>query len=73
MLIGRLAADTRYQGQGVGSLLIFDAIARIDALDAGVHVIVVDAYERARSFYRKFGFTELPLTHVACSCRCGQL
>jgi GNAT superfamily N-acetyltransferase len=60
MLIGRLAVDTRYQGQGIGSLLILDAIARIDAIDAGVHVIVVDAYESAHAFYRKFGFAELP-------------
>jgi GNAT superfamily N-acetyltransferase len=60
MLIGRLAVDSRYQGQGVGSLLVLDAIARIDTIDAGVYVIVVDAYQSARAFYRKFGFAELP-------------
>ncbi len=60
MLIGRLAVDTQYQGQGVGSMLLLDAIARINTIDAGVYVIVVDAYQSARGFYTRFGFQVLP-------------
>jgi GNAT superfamily N-acetyltransferase len=63
-LIGRLARDERVRGQGVGELLLADAIQRI--LGAGrsiaVFAIVVDAKdERAADFYRAFGFQAFPL------------
>lgn len=63
-LIGRLARDERVRGQGVGELLLADAIQRI--LGAGrsvaVFAIVVDAKdERAANFYKTFGFREFPL------------
>ena len=63
-LIGRLARDERVRGQGVGELLLADAIQRI--LGAGrsiaVFAIVVDAKdERAVSFYEGFGFRSFPL------------
>lgn len=63
-LIGRLARDERARGQGVGELLLADAIRRI--LGAGrsiaVFAIVVDAKdERAVEFYQQFGFQEFPL------------
>lgn len=63
-LIGRLARDKRVRGQGVGELLLADAINRI--LGAGrsiaVFAIVVDAKdERAVSFYEGFGFRTFPL------------
>lgn len=63
-LIGRLARDERVRGQGVGELLLADAIQRI--LGAGrsiaVFAIVVDAKdERAADFYRSFGFRVFPL------------
>jgi ribosomal protein S18 acetylase RimI-like enzyme len=62
-LIGRLARDERVRGQGVGELLLADAIRRI--LGAGrsiaVFAIVVDAKdERAVDFYRTFGFQAFP-------------
>jgi ribosomal protein S18 acetylase RimI-like enzyme len=62
-LIGRLARDERVRGQGVGELLLADAIRRI--LGAGrsiaVFAIVVDAKdERAADFYRTFGFQAFP-------------
>ena len=62
-LIGRLARDERVRGQGVGELLLADAIRRI--LGAGrslaVFAIVVDAKdERAADFYRAFGFQAFP-------------
>lgn len=63
-LIGRLARDARVRGQGVGELLLADAIQRI--LGAGrsiaVFAIVVDAKdEHAVKFYRTFGFRAFPL------------
>jgi ribosomal protein S18 acetylase RimI-like enzyme len=63
-LIGRLARDERMRGQGMGELLLIDAIRRI--LGAGrsvaVFAIVVDAKdEPAADFYRAFGFQEFPL------------
>ena len=63
-LIGRLARDERVRGQGVGELLLADAIRRI--LGAGrsvaVFAIVVDAKdERAVAFYKGFGFRAFPL------------
>jgi ribosomal protein S18 acetylase RimI-like enzyme len=63
-LIGRLARDERARGQGVGELLLADAIRRI--LGAGrsiaVFAIVVDAKdERAADFYKAFGFRVFPL------------
>ena len=61
-LLGRLAIDNRYQGRGYGELLIIDALRR--ALQATTEVAsyaVVDAInERARSFYKHFGFCAFP-------------
>lgn len=63
-LIGRLARDSRVRGQGVGELLLADAIRRV--LGAGhsvaVFTIVVDAKdERAAAFYETFRFRAFPL------------
>lgn len=63
-LIGRLARDQHVRGQGVGELLLADAIRRV--LEAGrsiaVFAIVVDAKdERAAAFYQAFGFQAFPL------------
>jgi ribosomal protein S18 acetylase RimI-like enzyme len=62
-LIGRLARDRQTRGQGLGELLLADAIRRI--LGAGrsiaVFAIVVDAKdERAVDFYKGFGFLPFP-------------
>jgi len=63
-LIGRLARDERVRGQGVGELLLADAIQRI--LGAGrsvaIFAIVVDAKDkRAVDFYKELGFRVFPL------------
>jgi GNAT superfamily N-acetyltransferase len=63
-LIGRLARDERARGQGIGELLVADAVRRI--LSAGrsvaVFAIVVDAKDdRAAEFYGAFGFQQFPL------------
>lgn len=62
-LIGRLARDERMRGQGVGELLLADAIDRIlnASRSLAVFAIVVDAKdERAERFYRAFGFQSFP-------------
>ena len=62
-LIGRLARDRRVRGQGVGDLLLADAIGRIlsAASTLAVFAIVVEAKdERAVTFTRHFGFTPFP-------------
>jgi GNAT superfamily N-acetyltransferase len=63
-LIGRLARDQRVRGQGVGELLLADAIQRILGIGRSIAVfaIVVDAKdERAVDFYQAFGFRSFPL------------
>lgn len=63
-LIGRLARDERVRGQGIGEILLADAIQRVlrAGLSIAVYAIVVDAKdERAADFYRAFGFRPFPL------------
>jgi GNAT superfamily N-acetyltransferase len=63
MLIGRLAVDRRWQGQGVGSALLRDAMQRtVQAADiAGIRAFAVHAKdEKAQSFYQKFDFLPSP-------------
>jgi predicted N-acetyltransferase YhbS len=61
-LIGRLARDLAWRGQGIGRLLIVDALrrgARLSA-EAGAVVVVTDPKDlKARAFYEKFGFQTL--------------
>jgi ribosomal protein S18 acetylase RimI-like enzyme len=60
-LLGRLAVDTRYRGQGLGDLLLTDAIERVLQSPVAALAIVVDALnERAAEFYQHFGFLRLP-------------
>jgi len=61
--LGRLAIDRSVQRQGLGELLLLDAIERARAVleHVGVHALFVDAKdERAANFYRKYGFRSLP-------------
>jgi GNAT superfamily N-acetyltransferase len=62
--IGRLARDERVRGQGVGELLLADAVRRIlsAARSVAVLAVVVDAKDdTAAAFYRRFGFQPFPL------------
>ena len=59
ILLGRLAVDSRYQGQGIGGVLLSKAIVRCQqAIDlAAAHAVLVDAKEVvAADFYKHFGF-----------------
>lgn len=61
-LIGRLAVDTSVHGQGVGHMLLADAIERTIGASAtlAIHAMIVDAKDdAAKRFYVDFGF--LPL------------
>jgi ribosomal protein S18 acetylase RimI-like enzyme len=62
-LIGRLARSETVRGDGVGELLVADAIKRILTADEALAVfaVVVDAMnESASAFYRSFGFVAFP-------------
>lgn len=62
-LIGRLAVDKEYQGQGLGGDLLIHAIriAVETAEQVASAVIEVDAIgDRARRFYEHYGFASLP-------------
>ena len=61
-LIGRLAVDRRWAGQGLGAALLTDAFRRVvrASESLAVYAIVVDAKnEEARAFYERFGFIRL--------------
>ena len=61
-LIGRLAVSNAAQGQGVGKMLLADAIKRTLAVSdqIAIYTMVVDAInDNARGFYEQFGFTRL--------------
>ena len=63
VLIGRLATALAARGQGIGALLLVDALKRIIrvASDVGVTLVLVDAKDDpAASFYQHFGFVPLP-------------
>jgi GNAT superfamily N-acetyltransferase len=60
--LGRLAVDAGLHGQGLGSLLLLDALKRVLAASGslGVYGVLVDALdERAGLFYQHFGFERL--------------
>jgi ribosomal protein S18 acetylase RimI-like enzyme len=62
-LIGRLAVSAGFRGQRLGEMLLMDAFNRSlrSSRSVASAAVVVDAKdEQARSFYRKYGFRELP-------------
>ncbi|MCT7992235.1 GNAT family N-acetyltransferase [Laspinema sp. C5] len=64
IVIGRLAVDRHWQGKGIGSALLRDAILRtLQAAEiAGIRAILVHAIsEDAKQFYEKCGFTASPI------------
>lgn len=62
-LIGRLAVSAAFRGQGIGELLLMDALSRClhGSREVASAAVMVDAKDdRAAAFYRKYGFLELP-------------
>jgi predicted GNAT family N-acyltransferase len=62
-LLGRLARNIEFRGQGIGEVLLADALKK--ALRNSAHVaswaVIVDAKdEEAVEFYRRYGFVPLP-------------
>lgn len=63
VLIGRLAVDRRFGGQGLGYSLLQHAVLQAVNVAAtiGVRAILVHALSKnAAGFYEKFGFTRFP-------------
>ncbi|MCB1676487.1 MAG: GNAT family N-acetyltransferase [Halioglobus sp.] len=61
-LIGRLAVDTSAQSQGIGNMLLSNAIQRALAVshDIAIYAIVVDAIDaKAERSYMQSGFARL--------------
>ena len=61
VLLGRMAVSHSYQGQGLGGILLADALKRTSRAEFGVFAMVVDAKdEAAKRFYEHHGFMRLP-------------
>jgi predicted N-acetyltransferase YhbS len=63
ILIGRLAVDGRFGGQGLGASLLQDAVLKsVEAARlVGARALLVHALNEAtEGFYRKFGFVLVP-------------
>lgn len=63
-LLGRLAVDQKYQGSGLGKLLLIDALKRsyeVALKSIGSMAIIVNPLDtEAEKFYQKYGFVKLP-------------
>ena len=63
-LLGRLAIDKAYRGQGLGAHLLMDALKRsydTSVNSVGSMAVIVDPIDaEAEKFYRKYGFILLP-------------
>jgi GNAT superfamily N-acetyltransferase len=64
VILGRLAVDKTFQGQGVGTGLLRDSVLRtVQAAEiAGIRALLVHAIsERAKRFYEGYGFISSPV------------
>lgn len=63
-LIGRLARDIEFKGQGIGDALLLDALRRsydLTQTGAGSMAVAVDpTNDKATDFYHRFGFIDIP-------------
>jgi len=60
-LLGRLAIDERYQGKGLGTFLLFDALQRSKNSEVASMAVIVDAKnDQARQFYEYHQFIPFP-------------
>ena len=63
VMIGKLALDATLQGQGLGGVLLADALTRVVSVTQVVaaRVVVVDALDDdVAEFYERFGFSRVP-------------
>jgi GNAT superfamily N-acetyltransferase len=63
VLLARLAIDRKYQGSGLGGLLLAESLRKAVAAGeaAAARLVVVDAIdESAARFYARYGFVALP-------------
>ena len=59
--LARLAVDNIYKGQGIGKILLYDALKKIKFISEtiGIFGVVVDAKDKkAKAFYEYYGFKE---------------
>ena len=64
-VLARLAVARRYQGQGLGAMLLADALARVGGAsnEVAMRAVVVHAIDdRATAFYARYGFRSLAAT-----------
>ena len=58
--VGRLAVDQAFQGQKLGSALLWDAAMRAMRSEVAVYALVVDAKDaQAERFYQHHGFVAI--------------
>lgn len=58
-LIGKLAVDQSAQRQGLGEILLFDALRRVVGISEQMAMFAVEVHaidDRAKSFYAQYGF-----------------
>ena len=68
--MGRLAVDTAFKGQGLGTALPVDALRRATSIGIAAAVLIVDAKDDlAAAFYLHHGFTPLADRRSPGSCR----
>ena len=63
ILMGRFAVDNKFKGQGIGKLILLDALKRSweIAKTIGSFAVIVDPIDQdAEHFYLKYGFIKLP-------------
>lgn len=63
ILVGRLARDKKFKGEGIGESLLLDAFKRCYdvTLNLGCMAVIVDPIDgKAKDFYSKYGFIFLP-------------
>jgi len=63
IVIARLAVDTSFKGMGLGEAILKDALKRAASAadNIGGRLLIVHAIdERAKAFYKKYGFLDLP-------------
>jgi GNAT superfamily N-acetyltransferase len=64
MTLGRLAVDKNFQGAGIGSAILQDALQRVLRVHAevGFRALIVHAIDdEAKAFYIRYGFQEFPM------------